>query len=234
VRNFTTMATPWTCACGHHVAEDDVAHALSCSALSGLVQARHDETADCLREYAGRLGFGSSREGSYMRRGSLTTNRPRARWDLHCHVRPGPGHILADVSFIHPLAQTYLRRAAQEAGSAARLRDSQKVRDYLRDHNCPGHTFRPVSFETLGRYSEGAMQFIREVAHGAFPGAHSGRVRGRCFSNIYGQLAVIRCRYTSRMITAAAGLNTAHTGSSWVRGAAVPEAELFAWCPGLP
>jgi hypothetical protein len=116
--------------------------------------------------------------------------------------------------------------AAQEAGSTARLRDAQQVRDHLRDHN-PGHTFRPVSFETLGRYSEGAIRFIREVAHGAFPGAQSGRVPGRCFSNMYGQLAGIRRRYTSRMITAAAGLNTAHTGSSWVRGAAVPEAGLF-------
>jgi hypothetical protein len=40
------------------------------------LQARHDATADCLRAYAAHLGFFSSREGPYMRRGSCTTNRP--------------------------------------------------------------------------------------------------------------------------------------------------------------
>ena len=190
-------------------------------------QERHDRTAECLRTHAGRLGFSSSREGSYMRRGSRTSNRPQARWDLHCHIRPGAGHILVDVSYINPLAASYVRRSARQAGSAAQVRDAEKLRDYLHDHNCPGHTFRAVSFELHGRYSRGAMQFITEVAHAAFPGAHSGWLRSRALANVYSQLAVIRCQYNSRMLTAAAGLNTAHTGTSWIRGGAVPEADLY-------
>ena len=71
------------------------------------------------------------------------------------------------------------------------------------------------------------MQFIRDVAHAAFPGAHSSRVRDRCFSNIYSQLAVIRCRYTSKMLTSAGGLQTERTGLNWLPGAAVPDAEVY-------
>jgi hypothetical protein len=52
--------------------------------------------------------------------------------------------------------------------------ETRRTRDFLRDHNCPGHTFRPISFETLGRYRPGAMHFIREVAHDGFPGAEAG------------------------------------------------------------
>jgi hypothetical protein len=227
VRNFTTMSQAWRCTCGQLVDGDDVAHALGCRSLNSLIIARHDETADALREYAGRLGFSSSREGPYMRRGSRTTNRPRARWDFHCHIRPGPGHVLGDVSFIHPLAPSYVHRSAEQAGSAARSRDQEKLNEYLRDHNCPGHTFRPISFESLGRFSDGAMTFIREVAHGAFPGTQAARARGRCFSNIFSHLAVVRCRHTSRMLTAAAGLQTAHTGSGWLQGSHHPTADML-------
>jgi hypothetical protein len=45
---------------------DDVAHALGCRSLNSLIIVRHDETTDALREYAGRLGFSSSREGPYI------------------------------------------------------------------------------------------------------------------------------------------------------------------------
>jgi hypothetical protein len=31
-------------------------------------------------------------------------------------------------------------------------------RDYYADHACPGYAFRAISFETLGRFSAGAMQ----------------------------------------------------------------------------
>jgi hypothetical protein len=192
---------------------------ISCHASPfSLIIARHDETADALREYARRLVFSSTREGPYMRWGSRTTNRPRDRWDLHCHIRPGPGHVFGDVSIIHPLAPSYVRRSALQACSAARSRDQDKLQEYLRDHNCPGHSFRPISFESLGRFSDGAMTFIREVVHGAFPGAHAARARGHCFSTVFSHLAVVWCRHTSRMLTAAGGLQTAHTGSGWLQG----------------
>jgi hypothetical protein len=115
-----------------------------------------------------------------MRRGSCTTDRPLARWDFHCHIRPGPGHILGGVSFIHPLAPSYAHRSAQQAGGAARSRNQEKLNEYLREHNCPGHTFRPISFDSLGRFIDGTMAVIPKVAHGACPGVqapvHAGAV----------------------------------------------------------
>jgi hypothetical protein len=104
VRTFSSFGACWTCSCGHTVEDDDVAHALGCNRLSGLVQSRHYETAEFLREFVGRLGFSSSREGRYSRLAPRIPNRPPARWDFHCNLRPGPGHVLANVSFIHPVA----------------------------------------------------------------------------------------------------------------------------------
>jgi hypothetical protein len=66
--------------------------------LNSIIIAWQDETTDALREHNGRFRFTSSHEGPYMRRGSCTTNSPRACWDLQCFIRPGPGHILGDVS----------------------------------------------------------------------------------------------------------------------------------------
>jgi hypothetical protein len=202
-----------------------VAHALGCNRLSGLVQRRHDDTADALRDFVGRMGFSSSREGRYSRLAPRTTNRPQARWDLHCHLRPGPGHVLGDISFIHPLASSYVHLAARTPGHAAARRDADKRRDYYADHNCPGYMFRAISFETLGRYSPGAMQFINEVVHAAFP--HPGYQRTASYDTLHCQLSVISCRYQSRMLTAAAGLHTARTGSSWIQGSASPSPEVW-------
>jgi hypothetical protein len=71
-----------------------------------------------------------------------------------------------------------------------------------------------------------------EVVQGAFPGAQAARACGRCFSNVFSHLAVVRCRHTSRMLTAAAGLffaaglQPAHTGSGWLQGSHHPAADM--------
>jgi hypothetical protein len=71
-------------------------------------------------------------------------------WDFHCNLRPGPVHVLGDVSFIHPLA-AYLRSAARTSGHAAALQDADKRRDCYADHACPDYAFRTISFQKLGR-----------------------------------------------------------------------------------
>jgi hypothetical protein len=83
-----------------------------------------------------------------MHQGSCTTNRPWTRWDFHRDIRPGPGHVLGDVSFIQPLTLSYTHRSAQQPCSHARSRDRDNLQEYLRDHNFPGHTFRPISLES--------------------------------------------------------------------------------------
>jgi hypothetical protein len=86
---------------------------------------------------AQNLSLSSSREVPYSRLGPPTTRRPQSRWDFPCNLRSGPGHVLADVSFVWPLAASYLRSAARTTGHAAGHRDAAKCRDYCADHGCP-------------------------------------------------------------------------------------------------
>jgi hypothetical protein len=81
-----------------------------------------------------------------------------------------------------------------------------------------------ISFEDLGHFSPGTMQFC-EATHAAF--AQPRHQHAACFSNAYRQLSVVQCRYLPRMLTAAAGLHTAHTGSGWIRGAPQANPEIL-------
>jgi hypothetical protein len=73
--------------------------------------------------------------------------------------------VLADVSFIHPLAVSFPRSAASAPGHAAALQDGDKRRDCYADHACSGYAFRAISFETLGWFSLGTMQFLYKATH---------------------------------------------------------------------
>ena len=72
------------------------------------------------------------------------------------------------------------------------------------------------------------MQFLGTVAHGAFPGTSQSRARSRCFDSMYKRLSVIN----SRLINAAAGLQTANTGSGWILGACQSCPDLHLSGPG--
>jgi hypothetical protein len=65
-----------------------------------------------------------------------------------------------------------------------------------------------TSFEMLGRFSPGAMQFPCETTHAVYP--QPGHQRAACFANVYYQLSVVQCRYLSCMLTAVVGLHNAH------------------------
>jgi hypothetical protein len=56
---------PWAKAVSEYgvVPEKFINYALDCNRLSGLLQSRHDDIAEDLREFVGRLGLSSSREG---------------------------------------------------------------------------------------------------------------------------------------------------------------------------
>ena len=99
----------------------------------------------------------------------------------------------------------------------------RKTTAYQRHHDCPGHQFAPISFETQGRISPGAMQFLGTVAHGAFLAPLRAALAAAALTiYMYKRLSVINCRYKSRLITAAAGLQTANTGRGWIRVACQP------------
>jgi hypothetical protein len=223
LHTFSSFGNNWTCVCGLAVEDDDVAHALGYNWLSALVRSRNGSTANVRRDFDGNLGFSPSNEGQYSRLAPLTLKRPQAHWDFHCNLRPGPGHVLANFSFIHPLAASYLGAVAGTPGHAVILRDADKHSDYYAHHACPGYAFRAISFETLGRFSPSAMQFLCSVTRAAFPhpGHHAGQ-RAACFANAYRQLSVVQCRHLYRTLTATAGIHTTRTGLGWIYG--VPHA----------
>jgi hypothetical protein len=68
------------------------------------------------------------------------------------------------------------------------------------------------------------MQFLYEATHAAFP--QPGQQRAVCYASVYRQLTVVQGHYLSRMLSAAAGLHTACTGSGWIRGALLPSPEV--------
>jgi hypothetical protein len=107
-----------------------------------LVQSRHDETAEVLREFVGRLGFASSREGQYSQLAPRNPNNAHACWDFHCNLTSCSSFPWLLPTFVPPPAPW----------------DANKRQDYFADHNCPGYAFRAICFETFGQLSPGAMQ----------------------------------------------------------------------------
>jgi hypothetical protein len=77
--------------------------------------------------------------------------------------------VLAAVLFVHPLAASYVCQAASTPGQAEARLDAHKRRDKCEDHQCSSYAFRGITFETLGRFSPGAMQLICEATLPAFP-----------------------------------------------------------------
>jgi hypothetical protein len=120
VRNFTTMSEAWYCFCAS-CSRLRCGTCLRCQSLNSLIIVLDDETADDRGECVGRLGFSSSREGLHMHMHmhmhlrSCINHRPMACCDFHCHVQPGPSHIMGDVSYIHPFAPSCANRSAWQA-----------------------------------------------------------------------------------------------------------------------
>jgi hypothetical protein len=55
------------------------------------------------------LGFSSSHEGRYSRLAPCSPKRPEACRGVHCNLRLGSRHVLADVSFIRPFLRSMCR-----------------------------------------------------------------------------------------------------------------------------
>ena len=71
---------------------------------------------------------------------------------------------VANVSVVHPAADTYVRAAAAAAGSAAKLRDDQKYAKYSRSGSAV-YTLVPLSHESYSRLGQPASRFLNELAN---------------------------------------------------------------------
>ena len=95
----------------------------------------------------------------------------------------------------------------------------------------PAISLHPSRSRHSGVSALGPCSFWAPLPMEPSRGTSQSRARGRCFDNMYKRLSAIHCRYHSRMITAAAGLQTATTGRGWIRGACRPCPDLHLYGP---
>ena len=132
---------------------------------------------------------------------------------------------VADVSVIHPAADTYVRAAANTAGSAASTRDKQKYAHY-RSAGSAVYRMVPLSHESYERLGQPASQLLNECANLA---SSSGAVlKSKFVETALQELSVSMCRGNHRIVSAYAALNTRLTGSALIPGLSVPTADAGA------
>lgn len=132
---------------------------------------------------------------------------------------------VADVSVIHPGADTFVGAAAVVAGSAAQVRDAQKYAKY----NSAGsavYRFVPLSHESFGRMGAPASRLLNELANCA---CSTGAVeKPRFVESALRELSVTLCRGNHRLVSAYAAINTRMNGSALIPGLPVPTTDAGA------
>ena len=110
------------------------------------------------------------------RTGVATTRQPSLSEHVHTGIAHQPGGAVygdilamfprrltaADVSIIHPGADTYVPAAAATADAAAKVRDDQKYRNYNRAGSAV-YRMVPLSHESYGRLVQAASQLLNEL-----------------------------------------------------------------------
>jgi hypothetical protein len=210
------------CFCGVSVRPGNTDHAMVCSTISGAMTLRHDILKGTWRRIVSRGGFATSVE---PRLGQLRDRRDRSgraeeRGDILLAL---PNALtVADVSVIHPAAQSYVRGAAAAAGSAAALRDQQKRTRY--EQSFPGgYAFTPLVVETYGRMGKPAMELLNTIATQAC--ASGTFTRGDFVGAALRELSVALCKGNAVMYRAGLTVLARCSGHAFLDGATVPFAD---------
>jgi hypothetical protein len=132
---------------------------------------------------------------------------------------------VADVSVIHPGADTYVRAAASTAGSAAKTRDAQKYAKYNRAGSAV-YRMVPLSHESYGRLGQPASKFLNELANLA--SSSGAEEKSRFVESALQELSVSLARANHRLVAAYAALNARISGCALLPGLPVPTADAGA------
>ena len=101
-------------------------HAVACQ-IGPWEIGRHNALADLLTDFAGAASCITQREVSVE---EFSTPQSQAFLDLEVCQSYWTGPRLVDVTVRHPCAQYNVRRAAREAGAAAKFAEAQKQERY--------------------------------------------------------------------------------------------------------
>jgi hypothetical protein len=144
-----------------------------CLARTKGVTMRHDLLLGAWRRIAHRAGVASAVEPAMERLRTGSGRASQERGDMLV-VLPEEGLLVTDVSVVHPAANSFVQRAAHQAGAAASARDAAKRRQYSSGGPVAGGSFTPLSMETYGRLGRPALQFLSTLAASAASSATAG------------------------------------------------------------
>ena len=215
------------CFCKRSSARPD--HALVCTAVSDKTVLRHDTIRDTWRRVVRRAGVSSASEPRLQGLGRVPTaavDAPGDRGDLVAALPTGD--VVADVSVIHPCADTYVRAGASGPGGAAAVRERQKNRDYGFPGNRQLYDFVPLVSESFGRLGSAAMRWLTQLAGIAadrLPGSADYH-RAAFVESALRELAVALCRGVGRAYRASLQVRVRAAGSHFMRGLPEPSTEV--------
>jgi hypothetical protein len=212
------------CFCGRRLDAHTTDHAMVCKSLSGAMTLRHDILKKIWCRIARRAGIATSEEPVLRpmqgATAALLTNRDGARGDILLAL---PSALtVADVSVIHPAAQTYRRAAAREAGSAAAERDRAK-RSLYETADPHGYAFCPISIETFGRLGKPAMELLNTLAETA---ADGGVLKETFVTTALRELSVGLCRGNAVLYKRGLKTMARVSGTAFQEGMLVPTGEI--------
>ena len=215
------------CHCKRHILPDNVDHAMSCTAVQRPITMRHNMLTETWRRICHRSGIATSAEPALAPLRAGPARNPDAadeyRGDILL-VLPEDSLCVADVSVIHPAAQTYVTAAAQQDGAAAARRDQDKRTKYNRIDSS-GYTFYPLSTESYGRLGAPAMQLLNKLADIA---DDTGPIEKDTFvTNALRELSIALCRGNALVYRSCASALNRLTGVAPTSGLLVPTSEIF-------
>lgn len=152
IRLGAKVCEPYTCACGHAVAEDGL-HPLSCKKGHSRY-ARHAMANDFLKRTLASAGIPSVLEPTGLSRsdGKRPDGMSLIPW------RQGRS-LLWDFTCTDTLAPSNLKHSTQRAGQAADIAERNKCAKY--SHLCEQYSFTPIAIETMGCYGSSAHSFLK-------------------------------------------------------------------------
>ena len=216
------------CFCKRILSPSDTDHAMMCKSLSGAWTSRHDTLVTEWRRTCHCAGVSTSiepplRQLHNVAAGSAALRaRPESRGDILIAL---PNALtVADVSVIHPAAPTYVRAAAQTAGSAAANRDQSK-RDRYQTADPTGYAFTPLSTESYGRLGQPAMELLSQL--GTIAAAGGSVDRDVFVANALRRLSIALCRGTGVTYRRSLTMCAKVTGAAFMPGLPVPSAEAY-------
>ena len=209
---------PCNCTAGDSTTLD---HALSCNHNSGEAIVRHNDLVSTWRLALCRAGLSSSREPLYNGLAAPVAQGAAGgrRGDILVPWPDGRIRIL-DCVVTHPVASSYVRDAAQAAGSAAAKAETRKRRALDEIGEGSAFEFIPLAVESYGRMGSAASRLLSELGDLAAQGSRVSKaafVRG-----VRRELSCALCRGNARMYYKSLSRIAMNVGSNYWPGADMP------------